>query len=200
MTVRSRWVPPVWTRFGRGLPGDPIGLKIRRKPSDVEIRLQAFGVEIRWALDGPQGAVMYEQEQGRPQAGEELSGRVWMPVKHAARAAGVPERSAFRWAKKGAVEVRRSGKVQLVEVAALAAYAARPVNARVAEVGATVAAGASLAAFAPGSRGFPGAQAPIAATTAAEEALEERLCLMEVLLQELEARLEALERAAGAAG
>ena len=34
---------------------------------------------------------MYDQEQGRPLAGEELSGQVWMPVKHAAleRAAGV---------------------------------------------------------------------------------------------------------------
>jgi hypothetical protein len=157
-------------------------------------------VEIRRALGELLGEFMCEQEQGRPLAGEELSGQVWMPVKHAARAAGVPERSAFRWAKKRAVEVRRSGKVQLVEVAALAAYAARPVNARVAGGGAGMAADAMPAAIIPGSPGFPGLQAPSAATLAAEESAEERLCLIEVLLEELEARLAALERAAGVAG
>lgn len=136
---------------------------------------------------------MFEREQDRPLAGEELSGQVWMPVKHAARAAGVPERSAFRWAKKGVVPVRRSGKVQLVEVAALRAYAARPVNARVAEVGANVAAGAGLAVFASGSQGIPEAAAANAATLAAAEAAEERLCLIEVLLEELERRLVSLE-------
>jgi len=142
---------------------------------------------------------MYEQEQGRPQAGEEQSGQVWMPVKHAARAAGVPERSAFRWARKGVVPVRRSGKVQLVEVAALAAYAARPVNGRVAEGAAGMAAGATVAVIGRCSIGIPTVPAGTAATAAAEAA-EERLCLLEVLLEELETRLTTLERAAGVAG
>jgi hypothetical protein len=68
-----------------------------------------------------------------------------MPVKHAARAAGVPERTAFRWAKKGVVEVRRSGKVQLVEVVALRAYAARPVNATAAASAAVTVGAAGVA-------------------------------------------------------
>lgn len=54
----------------------------------------------------------------------------WLPVKAAAREAGVPELSAFRWARRGVVPVQRNGKVQLVEVAALRAYASRPVNGR----------------------------------------------------------------------
>jgi len=102
---------------------------------------------------------------------EELSKQVWMPVKHAARAAGVPERSAFRWARRGVVPVRRSGKVQFVEVAA----------------------NANLAVIDSGSRGIPGDAAANAATLAAAAAAEDRLCLIEVLLEELERRVEALE-------
>lgn len=67
------------------------------------------------------------------------AGQVWMPVKHAARATGVPERTAFRWAKKGLVPVQRSGKVQLVELGALRAYALRPSNASIAAQAAPVA-------------------------------------------------------------
>jgi hypothetical protein len=115
--------------------------------------------------------------------------RVWMPVKHAARAASVPERTAFRWAKKGVVEVRRSGKVQLVEVAALRAYAARPVNARVAAGGAVTGAGGGVAPVA-------------AAATPVEDAAriadwDERLCALEVVFEDLFHEVEAIRKRLG---
>lgn len=106
-----------------------------------------------------------------------VAAQVWMPVKHAAREAGVPDRSAFRWAKKGVIPVRRSGKVQLVEVGMLKAYASRPVNAEVAPSAATVAMAASAA--------------PAAATTSRVDEVakiadwDERICALETVMEDL---------------
>lgn len=113
--------------------------------------------------------------------------RVWMPVKHAARAAGVPERTAFRWAKKGAVVVRRSGKVQLVEVAALRAYAARPVNARAAAGGAATGGGGEVA---------PAASTLVEAARIAD--WDERLCALEMVFEDLFQEVEAIRKRLGA--
>ena len=132
---------------------------------------------------------------GAAAAPASMAGQVWMPVKHAARAAGVPERSAFRWAKKGVIPVRRSGKVQLVEVAALRAWAARPVNAR--QAGAAATAGAVLlAGGAASSTQVPGLVAPFPAGVAPASAvpdLHDRLCALEDFAEDVSARLAALE-------
>ena len=104
---------------------------------------------------------------------------MWMPVKHAAAAAGVPERSAYRWAKRGVIAVQKSGKVQLVEVGALRAYAARPVNATAAKLTATH----------PGDR---------IAEVAAIADWDERLCAVETGLVELFDRVTTLATGLGA--
>jgi hypothetical protein len=100
----------------------------------------------------------------------------WMPVKAAAREAGVPERSAFRWARKGVVPVQRRGRVQLVEVAALRAYASRPVNGR----------GVSTAEACGGAT----AAAPVTELQSADEAArvadwEERLSTLEMVMEDV---------------
>lgn len=106
-----------------------------------------------------------------------VAAQVWMPVKHAAREAGVPERSAFRWAKKGVIPVRRSGKVQLVEVGMLKTYASRPVNAEVAPGGATGGLAASVAAA---------AATPSRVDEAAKIAdWDERICALEGVMEDL---------------
>ena len=139
---------------------------------------------------------MFDMQQGGPLARSGGEEQIWMPVKHAARAAGVPERSAFRWAKKGVVQVRRSGKVQLVEVAALRAWAARPMNARVAADGATGIPGAGVAAIEQGSNRISQPALTFSAVVAADADIteqEERLCLLEVAAEEMERRMAALE-------
>jgi hypothetical protein len=115
--------------------------------------------------------------------------RVWMPVKHAARASGVPERTAFRWAKKGVVEVRRSGKVQLVEVAALRAYAARPANARAAAGGVVTGGGGRVA---PGSA----PTAPVAEAAGIAD-WDERLCALEMVFEDLFQEVAAIRKRLG---
>lgn len=120
--------------------------------------------------DANQGGMAGSAASAAPLA----AGQVWMPVKHAARAAGVPERTAFRWAKKGVVPVQRSGTVQLVEVGALRAYAMRPANATVAARGVTA---APLGATPTGGSRFD--------EVARIADWDERLCALEEAVQEL---------------
>ncbi len=54
---------------------------------------------------------------------------VWMPFAAAAEEAGTSVHSVFRWAKAGRIQVRRYGKLKVVEVGAVRAFAARPRNA-----------------------------------------------------------------------
>ena len=132
-------------------------------------------------------------EAGMAAAPASTAAQVWMPVKHAARAAGVAERSAFRWARGGIIPVKRSGKVQLVEVAALRAWAARPMNAR--QAGAAATTGMATAAHGSSPRSPrltaapPGGVAPLPAVAD----LEDRLCALEDFAEDVYARLAALE-------
>jgi hypothetical protein len=82
------------------------------------------------AVDGGEVAAAFRMTRPPDSIAATVAAGQWLPVKAAAREAGVPERSAFRWARKGVVPVQRNGKVQLVEVVALRAYASRPVNGR----------------------------------------------------------------------